>query len=147
VISIDRKPGPFTQVVGDIADAELVAATMKGVGIVLHAAALHKPHVITHSRRDFVDTNITGTLSLLEASVREGVAAFVLTSTTSTFGDALIPAPGEPAAWITEDVLPRSKNVYGATKLAAEDLGWLAHRKDGLPCIILRTSRFFPEDQ
>ncbi len=71
----------------------------------------------------------------------------MFTSTTSTFGDALTPPPDGPAAWITEDVHPRSKNIYGVTKLAAEDLCWLAHRRDGLPCIILRTSRFFPEEQ
>ncbi len=50
-----------------------------------------------------------------------------------------------PAAWITEDVRPISKNIYGATKLAAEDLCQLVHREHKLPCLILRTSRFFPE--
>ena len=70
----------------------------------------------------------------------------MFTSTTSTFGHALTPVAGEPAAWITEDVVPIPKNIYGITKLAAENLCELAHRKDGLPCIILRTSRFFPED-
>jgi UDP-glucose 4-epimerase len=44
-------------------------------------------------------------------------------------------------------VAPRSKNIYGASKLAAEDLCRLAHRNDKLPCIILRTARFFPEEQ
>lgn len=120
---------------------------MKGVTVVLHAATLHKPHVATHSRRAFVDANIVGTLNLLEVASEEGVSAFVFTSTTSVFGDALAPPSGEPAAWITEDVVPRSKNIYGVTKLAAEDLCWLAHRRDKLPCIILRTSRFFPEEQ
>ena len=72
--------------------------------------------------------------------------AFVFTSTTSTFGRALVPPAGEPAAWITEDVVPVPKNIYGATKVAAEDLCELVHRDRGLPCIVLRTSRFFPED-
>jgi UDP-glucose 4-epimerase len=147
VVSVDVKPGAFTQFTGSIADHEFVAAHMTGVDAVLHAATLHKPHVATHSRRDFVDTNITGTLNLLEAARDAGVSAFVFTSTTSAFGDALTPRPDGPAAWITEKVVPRSKNIYGATKLAAEDLCWLAHRRDRLPCIILRTSRFFPEEQ
>jgi nucleoside-diphosphate-sugar epimerase len=147
VVSLDLKPGAFTDCTGSIADREFVAACMRGVNVVLHAATLHKPHVATHSRQGFVDTNITGTLSLLEAACRERASAFVFTSTTSAFGDALTPPPGGPAAWITETVVPRSKNIYGLTKLAAEDLCWLAHRKDGLPCIILRTSRFFPEEQ
>ena len=90
-------------------------------------------------------TNITGTLTLLEEAVAAGVKAFVFTSTTSAFGRALAPAPGEPAAWITEDVRPVPRNIYGATKVAAEDLCELVHRDHGLPCLILRTSRFFPE--
>ena len=48
--------------------------------------------------------------------------SFVFTSTTSAFGRALTPLPGEPAAWITEDVVPRPRNIYGVTKTAAEDL-------------------------
>lgn len=147
VVGIDLKPGAFTQFTGSIVDRDFVDKHMTGVNVVLHAATLHKPHVATHSRQDFVDTNITGTLNLLEASRIEGVSAFVFTSTTSAFGDALTPRPGEPAAWITESVAPRSKNIYGTTKLAAEDLCRLAHRKDKLPCIILRTARFFPEEQ
>ncbi len=54
-----------------------------------HAATLHKPHIATHSRQDFVDTNITGTLLLLEEAATAGVESFVYTSPTSVFGDAL----------------------------------------------------------
>jgi UDP-glucose 4-epimerase len=115
------------------------------VDVVLHAATLHKPHVGSHSRRDFVDANVVGTLNLLEEAVAAGIGRFVFTSTTSTFGRALTPAEGEPAAWITEDVPPVPRNVYGATKTAAEELCELVHRDHGLPCLILRTSRFFPE--
>src|ERR687891_2900283 len=118
---------------------------MAGVDAVIHAATLHKPHVGSHTRQDFVDTNITGTLNLLEEAVAAGVGGFVFTSTTSAFGRALSPGPGEPAAWIDEAVAPVPRNIYGATKTAAEDLCELAHRDRGLPCLILRTSRFFPE--
>src|SRR6266567_4562912 len=118
---------------------------MRGVDAVLHAATLHKPHVVTHSRQDFVDTNITGTLNLLEEATSAGVAAFVFTSTTSAFGRALTPPPGAPAAWVTEDVRPVPKNIYGVTKVAAEDLCELFHRLHRLPCLVLRTARFFPE--
>jgi len=61
------------------------------------------------------------------------------------FGDALVPPEGGPAAWITEKVKPVPKNIYGVTKAAAEDICQLFHRNKGLPCIVLRTSRFFPE--
>lgn len=145
VRGIDRLASPYTDAAVSITDRAAVARCMEGVGAVIHAATLHKPHVATHSRQEFVDTNITGTLNLLEEAVRAGVHAFLFTSTTSTFGDALVPPPDAPAAWITEDVVPKPKNIYGVTKVAAEDLCALAHRNQGLPCLVLRTSRFFPE--
>jgi len=144
-IGIDVKASPFTHHVGSIADRMFVRRCMADVEAVLHTATLHKPHVATHSRQDFVDTNVTGTLNLLEEARASGVGSFVFTSTTSAFGRALVPASGAPAAWITEDVVPVPRNIYGVTKVAAEDLCELIHRSFGLPCVILRTSRFFPE--
>jgi nucleoside-diphosphate-sugar epimerase len=145
VVGLDVLASPFTTVEGSVADRGCVRRCIEGVDAVLHTATLHKPHVASHRREDFVHTNITGTLTLLEEAVAAGVNAFVFISTTSAFGRALVPAPGEPAAWITEDVRPVPRNVYGATKVAAEDLCELVHRDHGLPCLILRTSRFFPE--
>src|SRR5687767_2704201 len=145
VVALDILESPFTTHVGSISDRACVRNCMAGVEVVLHAATLHKPHVATHARQDFVDTNITGTLNLLEEAVAAGVRGFVFTSTTSAFGRALVPPAGSPAAWITEDVVPVPRNIYGVTKVAAEDLCELFHRSDELPCLILRTSRFFPE--
>ena len=145
-VGIDVRASPFTDAVGSIVDRAFVADAMRGVDAVLHAATLHKPHIDSHTRQDFVDVNVTGTLNLLEAAVRAGAKAFVYTSTTSAFGDALAPRPGGPATWITEDVVPIPKNIYGITKLAAENLCELMHRLHRLPCLVLRTSRFFPED-
>jgi UDP-glucose 4-epimerase len=146
VVGLDVLDSPHTNVVGSIADRELVRGAVAGVEAVVHAATLHKPHVSSHGRQEFVDTNITGTLNLLEEAVAAEVGSFVFTSTTSAFGRALSPRPGEPAAWIDEDVASVPRNIYGATKTAAEDLCELAHRDQGLPCVILRTSRFFPEE-
>ena len=143
---LDIKPSPFTDVVGSIGDRGLVREAMRGVQAVLHTATLHKPHVVTHSRQDFIDTNVTGTLVLLEEAARAGTNAFVQTSTTSAFGDAMAHEPGQPATWIDEDVVPIPKNIYGATKLAAEHVCREIARNEGLPVTILRTSRFFPED-
>lgn len=145
VVGLDLLESPLTNVLGSIADRECVRGCVEGVEAIVHAATLHKPHVGTHSRRQFVDTNVTGTLILLEEAVAAGVGRFVFTSTTSAFGRALTPPDGAPAAWITEDVAPVPRNVYGVTKVAAEDLCELVHRDHGLPCLILRTSRFFPE--
>ncbi|HEX4593641.1 MAG TPA: NAD(P)-dependent oxidoreductase [Bryobacteraceae bacterium] len=146
VTGLDIVPSELTNQVGSIVDRHFVKRCIEGVDAVIHSATLHKPHVVTHSRQSFVDTNITGTLNLLEEAALAGVGSFVYTSTTSAFGSALTPPPGAPAAWVTEDVQPVPKNIYGMTKTAAEDLCELFHRKHQLPCLILRTSRFFPEE-
>ena len=146
VVGLDILESPFTTCVGSVADRSCVRHCMIGVQAVFHAATLHKPHVATHSRQDFVDTNITGALNLLEEAVTNGIESFVFTSTTSVFGDALVPPVGAPAAWVTEEVVPIPKNIYGVTKAAAEDLCQLFHRNKKLACIVLRTSRFFPEE-
>jgi UDP-glucose 4-epimerase len=57
----------------------------------------------------------------------------------------LVPPADQPAAWIDESVVPVPKNLYGVTKVGAEDLCQLAHRNHGLACVVLRTSRFFAE--
>ena len=146
VIGTDLIQSDFTDRVGSITNRDHVKQCMAGIDAVLHAATLHKPHVATHSRQSFVDTNITGTLNLLEEAIAAKVSAFIFTSTTSTFGDALTPSADAPAAWITEEVVPIPKNIYGVTKTAAENLCELFHRNYRLPCIVLRTSRFFPEE-
>ena len=144
-VGLDIAPGPFTDVVASIANRRSVARCMGRIDKVLHAATLHKPHVATHGREEFVETNVRGTLILLEEAVRAGVGSFVMTSTTSAFGDALKPPLGEPAAWVDESVAPVPKNIYGVSKTAAEDLCRLFWRNEGLACVVLRTSRFFPE--
>src|SRR5580698_956604 len=106
VISLDILESPFTTHIGSITDRAWVRRCMSGVQSVFHAATLHKPHVATHTRQDFIDTNLTGTLNLLEEAAAAGVASFVYTSTTSIFGDALVPPPGAPATWVTEEVTP-----------------------------------------
>lgn len=145
VVGIDVRPSAQTDVVGSIVDRSVVREAMDGVDAVVHTATLHKPHVATQPRQAFIDTNLTGTLNLLEEGVAAGVGCFVMTSTTSVYGRALVPPETAPAAWITEEVAPVPKNIYGATKRAAEDLVELVHREAGLACIVLRTSRFFPE--
>jgi nucleoside-diphosphate-sugar epimerase len=144
VVGLDVRPSPHTDAVGSVADRGFARAAVAGRDAVVHAATLHKPHVATHPKEAFVETNVAGTLQLLEAAVALGAKAFVFTSTTSVFGRALAPSDGR-AVWVTEELEPRPRNIYGATKRAAEDLCELVHREHGLPCLVLRTSRFFPE--
>ncbi len=145
VTGIDLLDSPFTSLIGSICDPDFVRRSVRGVDVIMHTATLHKPHVATHSRRAFVETNISGTLTILEAALASGVSGVVFTSTTSVFGAALSLAEDQPAAWVTEDVQPVPKNIYGVTKTAAEELCQLFYRTKGLPSIVLRTSRFFPE--
>jgi UDP-glucose 4-epimerase len=145
VVGLDVVDSAATTVVGSITDRAVVRACLTGVDGVLHTATLHKPHIVSHDRSSFVDTNIAGTLVLAEEAATAGVRSFVFTSTTSTFGRALAPEPGAAAVWITEEVVPLPRNVYGVTKTAAEDLCELVHRDRRLPVIVLRVARFFPE--
>lgn len=144
-VGLDVLPSPFTAVTASIGDPAAVRAALRGVHGVIHTATLHKPHMLTHTRSQFVATNVQGTLNLLEAAVEEGVGSFVMTSSTSVFGAALSPPPGAPAAWVDEALQPVPKNIYGVTKLAAEGLCELFARTEKLPLVVLRTARFFPE--
>lgn len=145
-IGIDIKEGNYTTHVGTISEREFVKKVIKDVDYILHTATLHKPHVVTHSKQEFIDTNISGTLNLLEEARLNKVKGVIYTSTTSTFGDMLTPSEGEPSIWIIETTKSIPKNIYGVTKNAAEDLCQLFYRNHKLPCLILKTSRFFPEE-
>jgi len=155
VVGIDPLPAETTQAVGSIADRDFVRAVMRdaAVNAVIHAGALHKPHVETRSRSDFVAVNVQGTLNLLEESTAPGsrVDRFIFTSTTSLMISKDIRAGraggATKAEWITEAMAPLlPRNIYGVTKLSAEQLCRLFHELHGLPAIVLRTARFFPED-
>lgn len=147
VVGLDPMPGPDTTHRGSIADRACVVAAMAGIEAVIHAGALHKPHVATHAKGEFLAVNVEGTLHLLEAAVAQGVDRFVLTSTTSLMVDrALHEGRLDRAAWITEGMSRlEPRNIYGVSKLAAEHLARLIHETEGLPVVILRTARFFPE--
>jgi UDP-glucose 4-epimerase len=146
VVGLDTLPSPFTTHIGSVTDRNTLKQSVIGVERVFHTATLHRPHIDSHSRQDFVAVNISGTLNLLEESEAAGVGSFVFTSTTSVFGGALVPPADAPTAWITEDTGPIPRNIYGVTKAAAETFCHLFHQNEGLPCIVLRLSRFFPEE-
>ncbi len=150
VTGLDVAPGADTHIIGSVADRALIGRIFRdhSIDAVVHAGALHKPDIARYPAQAFVDVNVTGTLNLLEASVAHRARAFVFTSTTSLMISAAIrEATGGAAAWIDEAMAPlEPRNIYGVTKLAAEQLCRLYHAENGLPCLILRTGRFFPED-
>lgn len=72
-VGLDRQPSPYTTAVGSVTDRAFVRRHLDHIDAVVHTATLHKPHVGSHPRQDFVDTNITGTLNLLEEAIAAGV--------------------------------------------------------------------------
>ena len=150
VVGLDLAPGPDTAIIGSVADRRLVdrAFAQGGITAVIHAAALHKPDIIRYPAQSFVDVNVGGTTNLLEAAVAAGCDRFVFTSTTSLMISAELRAGAGPkAAWLTEDFGPLApRNIYGVTKLAAEQHCRRFRDAHGLPIVVLRTARFFPEE-
>jgi UDP-glucose 4-epimerase len=150
VTGLDVAPGAFTDRIGSVADRPLIDRMFREYAIdaVIHSGALHKPDIARYPTQAFVDTNVTGTLTLLEAAVAHKAQGMVFTSTTSLMiSTAIREARAAEAVWIDETLAPlEPRNIYGVTKLAAEHLCRLFHAEHGLPVLILRTARFFPED-
>jgi UDP-glucose 4-epimerase len=150
VVGMDVAPGADTHVVASVTDAAAVENTFATYGIeaVVHAGALHKPDIARFPARAFVDVNIAGTLNLLDAAVRARHDRFVFTSTTSLMiSHAIREELSHSAVWLDEESGPlEPRNIYGATKLAAEVLCRQHHIEHGLNCVVLRTARFFPEE-
>lgn len=149
VVGLDIAPGADTQVVGSVADKALVSDLVAdGVEAILHSGALHKPDIARYPKQAFIDTNVTGTLNLLEAAARNGHDRFIFTSTTSLMVSERVRADASAQAfWMDEhfyDGPPR--NIYGVTKQAAEGLCRLFASEHAMDIAILRTGRFFPED-
>lgn len=150
VVGIDIAAGPETSVIGSVSDRALIDRLFGEFGIeaVIHCGALHKPDIVRYPAQAFIDVNVSGTLNLLEAAVRAKHDRFVFTSSTSLMiTTAIREEAGETAVWLDEASGPLApRNIYGVTKLSAEELCRLAHLEHGLNCVVLRTSRFFPEE-
>lgn len=151
VTGLDPVPSAETRIVGSIADRDLVMRAVGGnrIEAIIHSGALHKPNIESHANSDFIATNVQGTLNLLDAAVAANVQRFVFTSTTSLMISQAIrdgfKGGARRAAWLTEAMSPEPRNIYGVTKLSAEHLCRLYHLQHGLPVVVLRTARFFPE--
>lgn len=150
VHGLDVASGLDTATLGSVADAALIDRLFAAhrFDAVVHAGALHKPDIVRYPAQAFIDVNVTGTLNLLEAAVRHGAGRFVFTSTTSLMiTRAIRDGAGDEAVWLDETTRPLApRNIYGVTKRSAEELCRLWHDRHGLPVIVLRTARFFPED-
>ncbi|HZD48794.1 MAG TPA: GDP-mannose 4,6-dehydratase [Silvibacterium sp.] len=116
---------------GDIRDYESVIHAAKDSEVVFHLAALVGIPYSYHSPRSYVQTNIEGTLNVLEAARRHGIERLICTSTSEVYGSArYVP--------IDENHLLQGQSPYSATKIGADKLAESYHRSFGLPVSIAR---------
>jgi UDP-glucose 4-epimerase len=120
VIGLDLRPGPLTTEVADVEDTARLAALLAGTNAIVHTASLHVPDLAARSREAFRAVNVDATRRLLEAAGSAGVGRFIYTSTTSLYGDAMLPSDGA-AVWVDEALTPQPRDIYDETKLAAEE--------------------------
>ena len=150
VTGLDVAAGIDTQIMGLVADRSLVDAVVDDHAIeaIMHSGALHKPDIARYPAQAFIDVNMTGTLNLLEAATAAGHDRFIFTSTTSLMVSQQVrDGSNERAYWMDEDFAAGPpRNIYGVTKLAAENLCRIHAAQTGMDIAILRTGRFFPED-
>jgi len=123
--------GQFEVFSGDIRDPHGIKEAMKGCHAVLHLAALISIPYSYHSPDAYVDTNIKGTLNLLQAARELGVQRVLHTSTSEVYGSALF-VP------ITEKHPLQGQSPYSATKIAADQLAYSFFASFGLPVVTLR---------
>lgn len=116
---------------GDIRDPHGVKTALQGCDAVLHLAALIAIPYSYHSPQSYVETNITGTLNVLQAARELGVRRVIHTSTSEVYGTArFVP--------ITEDHPLQGQSPYSATKIAADQLALSFHASFGTPVVVAR---------
>ena len=132
---LDHVPGDIRKSLdvfaGDIRDPRGVNAAVKGCDAVLHLAALIAIPYSYHSPDTYVDTNIKGTLNVLQAARELRVKRVIHTSTSEVYGTARV-VP------ITEDHALQGQSPYSATKIAADQLAISFYLSFGLPVTIAR---------
>lgn len=125
---------------GDIRDPHGVKTAMKGCDAVLHLAALIAIPYSYHSPDTYVDTNIKGTLNILQAARELGVRRVIHTSTSEVYGTArFVP--------ITEEHSLQGQSPYSATKIAADQLAYSFYASFGLPVVIARPFNTYGQRQ
>lgn len=123
--------GQFEVFPGDIRDPHGVKVAMTGCDAVLHLAALIAIPYSYHSPDTYVDTNVKGTLNVLQAARELDVTRVIHTSTSEVYGTArFVP--------ITEEHPLQGQSPYSATKIAADQLAYSFYASFGLPVVIAR---------
>jgi NAD dependent epimerase/dehydratase len=121
---------------GDVRDPNGVRTAIKGCDVVFHLAALIAIPYSYHSPDSYVDTNIKGTLNILQACKDLGVQKLLVTSTSEVYGTALyIP--------IDEKHPKQGQSPYSATKIGADHIAESFYRSFDLPVTIVRPFNTF----
>jgi UDP-glucose 4-epimerase len=134
-------PTPFIE--GDVRDANAVGRAIDGCDAVVHAAALHGIHLAHWSPRDFFTINVDGSFNVFEAARERRIDRFVLASTMGVYGESL-EAPADRWAWVHEGLPTLPKDIYGASKVLAEELGRLHARTGAMRVVALRFGMYVP---
>src|SRR6266699_3238402 len=137
LIGIDVNPGRWTQWLVSNTDCRTIFQLVREVDAIIHVASLHQPHIVTCSEQDFIETNVLGTLTLLEAAEQAVIRRFVYTSTTSLYGRAMV--SHQQAVWVIEELVPLPRDIYDRTKITAEHLCRRFALSIGLPTVCSRT--------
>lgn len=137
---VDRASGSATDIVGDLREPAVRSQALSGIWALVHAAALHAPHVGVVADTEFWEVNVDATRALVSEAEAAGVQRFVYTSSTSVYGHALVPT-GEEAVWVDESLQPAPRDIYDETKLVAEGIV----TRSTIPAVVLRIARCFPE--
>jgi NAD dependent epimerase/dehydratase len=121
---------------GDIRDAPRVRKAIRGCSVVFHLAALIGIPFSYEAPESYVDTNISGTVNVLQACLDEGVERLVHTSTSEVYGTArYVP--------IDEKHPLQAQSPYAATKIAADKLAESYHKAFSLPVVTIRPFNCF----
>ncbi|WDF78228.1 NAD(P)-dependent oxidoreductase [Mucilaginibacter sp. KACC 22773] len=145
ITGVDVIPAATTDDIIDIKNKSETENLCRGFDAIIHTAAVHGKHYeLNYPREAFIQTNIIGTLNLLNACVKHGVNRFLYTSTTSIYGSALI--DHEKAVWVDENLPEKPRDIYDITKQTTEQLCKDFFYKEGLQTSVYRVGRFLPEE-
>lgn len=146
VTGLDISASATTKLIADIKDKNTLLEITKGFDAIIHTAALHGRHMdLNYSREEFVDTNVKGTLNLLNACVANGISKFLFTSTTSIYGKSLV--NNHAAVWVDEELPIQPRDIYDITKQLCEELCREFFEKERIEATVYRVGRFLPEPE
>ena len=135
--------GEHEAVVGDVRDPDVVERAMDDVDAVVHGAALHGVHLATWPPAEFWSTNATGTFTVYEAARKAGVTRVVLASSMVVYGG--VGGSGDRWGVVTEDSPTAPVDLYGMTKVVAEQIARSYAHIHSISTVALRLGMFVPE--